>query len=92
MSRGRAEVARSSRPAAGHENERKKAVAIVGLFVAVYLMNTSHLADPIGDGPVLPAHRGLAQGFERKGLTRRTCTAARMLPRAHDYLDAIRRS
>lgn len=37
--------------------------------------------------PVLLAHRGMAQQFSREGLTNETCTAARMLPTGHDYLE-----
>lgn len=67
---------------------KKRVVALLLVFVAfVYLNNTSHLADPIGNGPVLLAHRGLAQDFSREGLTGETCTAARMLPTPHAYLE-----
>lgn len=63
---------------------------LLPLFVAVvivYALNTSHLADPVGDRPVLLAHRALGQGFHLEGLTGATCTAARMLPPEHDYLE-----
>ena len=53
----------------------------------VYLNNTSFLAGPIGSGPVLWAHRGVAQDFDREGLRRDTCTAARLIPTGHDYLE-----
>ena len=35
----------------------------------------------------LLAHRGVAQQFDRAGLTNETCTAARMLPPTHGYLE-----
>lgn len=33
------------------------------------------------------AHRGVAQDYHREGLTRDTCTASRMLPPRHGYLE-----
>ncbi len=67
---------------------RRRVAGALALFAAlIYLNNTSHLAEPIGDGPVLIAHRGLHQGFDREDLTGRTCTAARMLPPVHGYLE-----
>ena len=71
-----------------HFGVKRVAVAAVLVFAAfVYLNNTSFLAEPIGEGPVLLAHRGLAQSFSREGLTSETCTAAQMLPTPHDYLE-----
>jgi len=71
-----------------HRTRRRIAAGTILTFVAiVYVGNTSHLADPIGPGPVLLAHRGLGQPFSREGLTGSTCTAARMLPAPHDYLE-----
>ncbi|MBA2674728.1 hypothetical protein [Ramlibacter sp.] len=37
--------------------------------------------------PVLLAHRGLAQQFDTRDLHKHTCTAARMLPHTHGYLE-----
>ncbi len=66
----------------------KYVAAAVGLFAAlVYVSNSSLLADPVGDRPYLIAHRGVAQQFAREGLTGKTCTAARMLPPEHEYLE-----
>ena len=53
----------------------------------IYLINASFLARPIGIQPMLVAHRGLAQNFDRNGLMNDTCTAARMLPASHEYLE-----
>lgn len=61
------------------------AAAMLG--VGIYLANASFLATPLGDGPVLVAHRALGQDFDRTGLTAITCTAARMLPPVHTYLE-----
>ena len=68
---------------------RGRAVATVVLLFAafVYLNNTSRLAEPIRTGPFLVAHRALGQAFRREGLTARTCTASRMLPSEHGYLE-----
>ncbi|NEZ61462.1 glycerophosphodiester phosphodiesterase [Leptolyngbyaceae cyanobacterium CCMR0082] len=67
----------------------QKLVAIV-LMAAIgflYFSNASFWVKPIGLSPVLVAHRGLSQGYDRQGLTNDTCTAARMLPVPHDYLE-----
>lgn len=57
------------------------------LAVLIYLNNASFLAEPIGDRPFLFAHRGLGQGFSKEGLTGKTCTASRMLPPEHGFLE-----
>jgi glycerophosphoryl diester phosphodiesterase len=57
------------------------------LVLFVYLNNTSRLASPIGSEPILIAHRALGQDFDRQGLTGATCTASRMIPSGHDYLE-----
>lgn len=59
---------------------------IVGL-VSFYVTNASFGVKPIGLSPVLVAHRGLGQGYDRQGLTNDTCTAERMLSVPHDYLE-----
>ncbi|NEP62432.1 MAG: glycerophosphodiester phosphodiesterase [Symploca sp. SIO2G7] len=66
---------------------RRAVLVIFGAIVALYLSNASFLARPIGSQPVLVAHRGVAQDFDRTGLTNETCTAARMLPTSHGYLE-----
>lgn len=43
-------------------------------------------ASPTGRATIL-AHRGLAQEYDREGLTGDTCTAARMRPPRHDHLE-----
>jgi glycerophosphoryl diester phosphodiesterase len=59
--------------------------ALVGVFV--YLNNASWLAPEMSGKPVLLAHRGLAQTFSRDGLTNETCTASRIDPPRHAYLE-----
>jgi len=67
---------------------RFRLLAAAGLLVAfAYLNNTSLWIDPLPDGPFLVAHRALGQGFRREGLTGQTCTASRMLPPEHGYLE-----
>jgi glycerophosphoryl diester phosphodiesterase len=63
-------------------------LAVVIAFAAfAYLNNTNLLATP-GDGrPVLLAHRGLAQTYHREGLDNATCTATRIDPPEHPYLE-----
>ncbi|OKO69656.1 glycerophosphodiester phosphodiesterase family protein [Bradyrhizobium sp. AS23.2] len=68
------------------------AAAMIAVAAGVYINNTSPLA-PHRDGkPVLLAHRGLAQRFDERDVKNNTCTAARMLPPAHDYLENTIRS
>ena len=63
-------------------------VLAVPLLVAlVYLNNTSLLASRPPGTPVLLAHRGIAQRFDTTDLKNDTCTAARMLPPTHGYLE-----
>jgi glycerophosphoryl diester phosphodiesterase len=67
-------------------------LSTLALAGAVYLNNTSLLSNRPGGKPVVLAHRGLAQEYERTGLTGETCTAGRMLPARHDYLENTIRS
>lgn len=68
------------------------AAAIIAVATVIYLNNTS-LLTPHRDGrPVLLAHRGIAQRFDERDLKNDTCTAARMLPSTHDYLENTLRS
>nr|WP_157284685.1 glycerophosphodiester phosphodiesterase family protein [Bradyrhizobium yuanmingense] len=71
---------------------RVTAAIVIAVAAAIYVNNTSLLA-PHRDGkPVLLAHRGMAQRFDERELKNDTCTAARMLPPAHDYLENTLRS
>ncbi|MFB6416727.1 MULTISPECIES: glycerophosphodiester phosphodiesterase family protein [Bradyrhizobium] len=68
------------------------AAIMVAVAAGIYVNNASLLA-PHPDGtPVLLAHRGIAQRFDERDLKNDTCTAARMLPPAHDYLENTLRS
>ncbi|MHC4054617.1 glycerophosphodiester phosphodiesterase family protein [Bradyrhizobium sp. 25ACV] len=66
--------------------------AIIAVAVGVYINNTSLLAPHQGGKPVLLAHRGMAQRFDERDVKNDTCTAARMLPPTHDYLENTLRS
>jgi glycerophosphoryl diester phosphodiesterase len=73
--------------------KRTVVLSVIAAVVAgIYLNNTPLLSTRAPGRPVLLAHRGLAQGFDREGLTGDTCTAARMLPLRHDYLENTLRS
>ena len=68
------------------------AAAIAVAAAALYINNTNLLAAHRDGKPVLLAHRGMAQRFDARDLKNDTCTAARMLPSAHDYLENTIRS
>jgi glycerophosphoryl diester phosphodiesterase len=61
------------------------AALVLGAFI--YFNNASALVPAMGGKPVLLAHRGMAQTFHRDGLTNETCTATRIYPPEHDYLE-----
>ena len=56
------------------------------IAVAVWLNNTSRWTTPASK-PLLLAHRGLAQTYDSAGLTDTTCTAARIHPPEHPYIE-----
>jgi glycerophosphoryl diester phosphodiesterase len=63
-------------------------LALVLILAAlVYLNNTNVLHTPVAGRPVLLAHRGLHQTFPAEGLKGDTCTAERILPPEHGYLE-----
>jgi glycerophosphoryl diester phosphodiesterase len=62
-------------------------ILLVALIVPVWLNNTSLLALPPAGQLAVLAHRGLAQDYDRNGLDADTCTAARMLPPRHPFLE-----
>lgn len=58
------------------------------LFVVfVYVNNTALWDIPTASRPLLLAHRGLGQDFKREELTGDTCTATRLLPPEHPFLE-----
>jgi len=66
-----------------------KIVGVCGLVLTafIFLNNTNLFAERAPGKPKLLAHRGLAQDFDRTNLQGDTCTAKRMLPTDHDYLE-----
>jgi len=66
---------------------RKLLIALTLLVIFIFLNNTALLAPGMSGAPVLLAHRGIAQRFETEGLTNDTCTATRMLPPTHGFLE-----
>jgi glycerophosphoryl diester phosphodiesterase len=65
---------------------------IAAFAVTVSLINASWIA-PKPKGPlVLVAHRGLAQQYDRAGQDRVTCTATRIRPSEHDFIENTLRS
>jgi glycerophosphoryl diester phosphodiesterase len=71
-----------------------RALAVLAIFVvAVILYNGSWWAAPPPDPQVrLLAHRGVHQTFHRENLENDTCTAERIYPPEHDYLENTLRS
>lgn len=57
------------------------------LISFIYLINSSYLAKTKLRQPILLAHRGLGQTFSTQGLTNETCTAKRIYPPEHPYLE-----
>lgn len=69
---------------------RKRTIFSAGVIVVaagIWLNNSSLLSGRPAGGPVVLAHRGLAQDFDRTNLGSDTCTASRMLPPRHAYLE-----
>ncbi|MCO1333001.1 glycerophosphodiester phosphodiesterase [Microbulbifer sp. OS29] len=54
---------------------------------AIYLLNASWLARPPMGKPTLISHRGVYQTYSRDNLERDDCTAVRIYPPEHDYLE-----
>jgi glycerophosphoryl diester phosphodiesterase len=68
--------------------QRRPLVLIALLLVAVvYLANSNLFASPAPGKPPLLAHRGIAQQFDTSHLKNDNCTATRMLPPTHGYLE-----
>lgn len=63
------------------------AACVFALGAFIFFNNTNLFASRPSGKPELLAHRGLAQDFDRTDLLGDTCTAERMLPTGHDYLE-----
>lgn len=69
---------------------RKRRIFGIGLLVALaslYGLNASWIAGAPDGDITLVSHRGVHQTFSRDGLTNETCTAARIFPPAHPYVE-----
>lgn len=66
---------------------KRLAIAAAAVVGAIYLLNASWLAPPAGGTPVLLAHRGIHQAYDRTDIDKDTCTASRMLPPTNPYLE-----
>lgn len=67
---------------------RRILVALVAFAGIIWLMNTSLFSRfPEGSGPRVIAHRGQHQVYDRTGLDNETCTATRIGPPTHPYLE-----
>jgi glycerophosphoryl diester phosphodiesterase len=67
---------------------RKFLIFLLVFTAAVYFWNTSWRAQPApGASLGLIAHRGVHQNFTREGLTSESCTASRILPPPHDFIE-----
>jgi glycerophosphoryl diester phosphodiesterase len=63
-------------------------LVVVAIAAAVLVFNGSWWAAPPSDPQVrLIAHRGVHQTFDRTGLTNDTCTAERIFPPSHEFLE-----
>lgn len=71
---------------------RRIAFVVAGLLLILTFVNASWLASKPAGGPKLIAHRAIAQQFSREGVERDTCTATRIEPPVHDYLENTTRS
>lgn len=63
------------------------AAAILAFAGLLFLLNSNRFAEPVMGAPILLAHRGIAQRFDERDLRNDTCTASRMLPTGHGYLE-----
>ncbi|MGE0237454.1 MAG: glycerophosphodiester phosphodiesterase family protein [Parvibaculaceae bacterium] len=66
---------------------RRTLVGIAGLAGFVFVSNTNLLIAARDGKPTLLAHRGIAQRYDDAGLEGDTCTAARIFPPKHQYLE-----
>jgi glycerophosphoryl diester phosphodiesterase len=62
-------------------------LAIAFFAVAVSLLNASWLAPKPKGKLLLVAHRGVAQQFSREGVGNETCTATRIRPPQHNFIE-----
>ncbi|PKP80602.1 MAG: glycerophosphodiester phosphodiesterase [Alphaproteobacteria bacterium HGW-Alphaproteobacteria-18] len=67
---------------------KKILIILAVLIAALWLRNTSLFTSPASDGPPqFIAHRGVHQTYHREDLERDTCTANRIYPPTHDFIE-----
>jgi glycerophosphoryl diester phosphodiesterase len=62
-------------------------VSVIAIGAGLYLVNASWLASPPSGRPTVIAQRGLHQVYGREGVDDETCTARRMPPPSHMFID-----
>jgi glycerophosphoryl diester phosphodiesterase len=62
-------------------------IGLLALTSFIALNNTNLFTSAHTGSPVLLAHRGIAQRFDASGVKNDTCTATRILPPKHDFLE-----
>jgi glycerophosphoryl diester phosphodiesterase len=62
-------------------------IVVAVAAAALFILNSSRLAARPEGETFLIAHRGLGQTFHREGLTGETCTAERIFPPEHPYIE-----
>ncbi|RAL24085.1 glycerophosphodiester phosphodiesterase family protein [Thermoflavimicrobium daqui] len=67
--------------------KRKRFWIPLAIIIFIYLNNSSMLTKQRAGEPLLLAHRGLSQTFHTEGLKDDTCTAERIYPPEHPYLE-----
>jgi glycerophosphoryl diester phosphodiesterase len=69
---------------------RARNIALIGIAViavALSVINASWIAPKPKGKLTIVAHRGVAQQFDRAGVDNETCTATRIRPPEHDYIE-----
>lgn len=66
---------------------KKIVIGLTIFLLFLYVNNTSIFTEPVDKPPQLLAHRGLAQTFSMENIDNDTCTAKRINPPQHPYLE-----
>lgn len=67
---------------------KKILIGLLVVIAALWLRNTSLFTPPTSDGPPrFISHRGVHQTYHREDLERDTCTAIRIYPPTHDFIE-----
>lgn len=67
---------------------KKILIILLVIIAALWLRNTSVFTPPQSDGPLrFISHRGVHQTYHREDLERDTCTAMRIYPPTHEFIE-----